>query len=64
MCSSSTDCVWTLEAKKFRQKWRSCSAEEYTAIVEELLIPRINLIVDSTASHCLLSFMDANSGYN
>ena len=28
------------------------------------LLPRIDLLVDATASHSLLSFMDAYSGYN
>lgn len=27
-------------------------------------LPHINLLVDSTADHCMLSFMDADSRYN
>ena len=53
--------------KKSNGKWRLCI--DFTDINKACLkdsfpLPRINLIVDPTAGHELLSFMDAFSGYN
>ena len=53
--------------KKANYKWRLCI--NFTDInracpKDSFPLPRINLIVDSTASHELLSFMDAFSCYN
>ena len=31
---------------------------------DDFLLPHINILVDNTASHALLSFMDGFSGYN
>ena len=53
--------------KKANGKWRLCI--DFTDInkacpKDSFLLPRIDLIVDATAGHELLSFMDAFSGYN
>ena len=53
--------------KKANGKWRLCI--DFTDINRACLkdnfpLPRIDLIVDATSSHELLSFMDAFSGYN
>ena len=53
--------------KKANGKWRLCI--DFTNINRAYLkdsfpLPRIDLIVDTTAGHELLSFMDAFSGYN
>ena len=53
--------------KKANGKWRLCI--EFTDINKACLkdsfpLPRIDLIVDATAGHEILSFMDAFSGYN
>ena len=53
--------------KKANGKWRMCV--DFTDLnkacpKENYLLPRIDQLVDSTAGHKLLSFMDAFSGYN
>ena len=53
--------------KKANDKWRLCI--DFTNVnlacpKYSFPLPRIDLIVDTTASHELLSFMDAFSGYN
>ena len=53
--------------KKENDKWRLCI--DFTDInraypKDSFPLPRIDLIVDATAGHELLSFMDAFSGYN
>ena len=53
--------------KKSNGKWRLCI--DFTDInracpKDSFPLPRINLIVDATVGHELLSFMDAFSGYN
>ena len=53
--------------KKTNGKWRLCI--DFTDInkacpKDSFPLPRIDLIVDATAGHELLSFMDAFSGYN
>ena len=53
--------------KKANGKWRLCI--DFTNInracpKDSYPLPRINLIVDATAGHELLSFIDAFSGYN
>ena len=53
--------------KKANGKWQLCI--DFTDInracpKDSFPLPRIDLIVDSTAGHELLSFMDAFSGYN
>ena len=53
--------------KKANDKWRLCI--DFTDInracpKDSFPLPRIDLIVDATSSHELLSFMDAFSGYN
>ena len=53
--------------KKANGKWRLCIDFTDINIVcpkDSFRLPRINLIVDATAGHELLSFMDAFSGYN
>ena len=35
-----------------------------TSLKDDFLLPHINILVDNTASHALLSFMDGFSGYN
>ena len=53
--------------KKANDKWRLCI--DFTEInracpKDSFPLPRIDLIVDATVGHELLSFMDAFSGYN
>jgi hypothetical protein len=53
--------------KKSNGKWRMCV--DFTDLnkacpKDSFPLPRINLLVDSTSGHELLSFMDAFSGYN
>ena len=53
--------------KKVNGKWRLCI--DFTDVnrvcpKDSFPLPRIDLIVDATANHELLSFMDAFSGYN
>ena len=53
--------------KKANGKWRLCI--DFTDVnracpKDSFPLPRINLIVDATVDHELLSFMDAFSGYN
>ncbi|GMH21489.1 hypothetical protein Nepgr_023331 [Nepenthes gracilis] len=53
--------------KKSNEKWRMCV--DFTDVnkacpKDSFPLPRIDLLVDSTAEHELLSFMDAYSGYN
>ena len=48
--------------KKVNDKWWLCI--DFTDINRACLLPQIDLIVDATAGHELLSFMDAFSGYN
>ena len=67
--SQRTPRIWgvTVLVKKANDKWRlyidftdvnkACPKDSFP-------LPRIDLIVDATAGHELLSFMDAFSGYN
>ena len=53
--------------KKANGKWRMCV--DFTSLnkacpKDSFPLPRINQIVDSTAGHKLLMFIDALSGYN
>ena len=53
--------------KKFNEKWRMCV--DFTDLnkacpKDNYPLPRIDTLVDSTARHELLSFIDAFSGYN
>ena len=53
--------------KKASRKWRMCV--DFTnlnkACPKDIYpLPRVDVLVDSTARHQLLSFMDAFSGYN
>ena len=53
--------------KKANEKWRMCV--DFTDLnkaypKDSYPLPRIDQLVDSTAGHELLSFMDAFSGYN
>ena len=53
--------------KKASGKWRMCMG--FTDLnkacpKDSYPLPRVNVLVDSTARHQLLSFMDAFSGYN
>ena len=53
--------------KKANGKWRFCIDFTYINKAcpnDSFPLPRIDLIVDATAGHELLSFMDAFSGYN
>ena len=52
--------------KKASRKWRMCV--DFTDLnkacpKDSYLLPRVDVLVDSTAKHQLLSFMDAFSGY-
>lgn len=53
--------------KKSNEKWRMCV--DFTDLnkacpKDSLPLPRVDLLVDSTAGHEILSFMDAFSRYN
>jgi hypothetical protein len=53
--------------KKANEKWRMCV--NFTNLnracpKDSFPLPRIDLLVDSTSGHELLTFMDAFSGYN
>ena len=53
--------------KKANGKWRICV--DFTGLnkvcpKDNYPLPRIDILVDSTARHQLLSFMDVFSGYN
>ena len=53
--------------KKANGKWRLCIDFTYinrACLKDSFPLPRIDLMVDSTADHELLSFIDAFSGYN
>ena len=59
--------AYVVLVKKANFKWRLCI--NFTDInkacpKDSFHLPRIDLIVDATAGHELLSFMDAFSGYN
>ena len=53
--------------KKASEKWQMCV--DFTDLnkaypKDSYPLPRVDVLVDSTAQHQLLSFMDASSGYN
>ena len=53
--------------KKANEKWKMCV--EFTDLnkvcpKDSYPLPRVDILVDSTVRHQLLSFMDAFSGYN
>ena len=53
--------------KKYNGKWRMCvdfMDLNRACLKDSYPLPRIDTLVDSTAKHELLSFMDAFSGYN
>ena len=53
--------------KKANDKWRLCinfTDINRACLKDSFPLPRIDLIVDATASHELLNFMDAFSSYN
>ena len=53
--------------KKSNNKWHMCVdfTDMNKACPKDCYpLPRIDLLVDATAGHSLLSFMDAYSGYN
>ena len=53
--------------KKANGKWRMCldfAILNKACPKDSYPLPRIDTVVDSTAGHQLLSFMDAFSGYN
>ena len=52
---------------KANEKWRLCINFTYinrACLKDSFPLPRIDLIVDATTGHELLSFIDAFSGYN
>ena len=59
--------AYVVMVKKANGKWRMCV--DFTDLnkacpKDSYILPRIDQLVDSTARHKLLSFMDAFSGYN
>ena len=59
--------AYVVMVKKANGKWRMCV--DFTDLnkaypKDSYMLPRIDQLVDSTARHKLLSFMDAFSGYN
>ena len=53
--------------RKNNRKWRMCvdfTDLNWACPKDSYPLPRIDTLVDSTARHKLLSFMDAFSGYN
>ena len=53
--------------KKANRKWRMCvdfMDLNRACLRDSYPLPRIDILVDSTARHQLLSFMDAFSSYN
>ena len=53
--------------KKSNEKWRMCvdfTDLNKACLKDNYLLPQIDLLVDSTSEHKLLSFMDAFSDYN
>ena len=53
--------------KKASKKWRMCV--DFTDLnkacpKDSYLLPRVDVLLDSTVRHQLLSFIDAFSGYN
>ena len=53
--------------KKANEKWRMCidfMDLNRACPKDSYPFPRVDVLVDSTAQHQLLSFMDAFSGYN
>ncbi|KAF5475589.1 hypothetical protein F2P56_007381 [Juglans regia] len=53
--------------KKSNEKWRMCvdfTNLNKACLKDNFSLPRIDLIVDVTVGHRMLSFMDAYSGYN
>ena len=53
--------------KKANGKWRMCidfTDLNKACLKDSYLLPRVDVLVDSTAQHQLLSFMDAFSSYN
>ena len=53
--------------KKANGKWRMCVdfiELNKACLKDSYLLPRVDVLVDSTARHQLLSFMDAFSSYN
>ena len=53
--------------KKVNGKWRMCinfTDLNKACLKDSYPFPRVDVLVDSTAQHHLLSFMDAFSGYN
>ena len=53
--------------KKANGKWRMCvdfTDLNKACLKDSFLLPRIDQLVDSTAGHKLLTFMDAFLGYN
>ena len=56
-----------VQVKKASEKWRMCV--DFTDLnkacpKDSFFLPRIDQLVDSTAGHKFLTFMDAFSGYN
>ena len=53
--------------KKANGKWRMCidfTDLNKACLKDSYLLPRVDVLVDSTARHQLLSFMDTFSSYN